>query len=216
MRLVIVARGPAGADAVRRALRYAPSCRVIGWVDVRRPCGVPIGDAAPDVVVIDEEDGDAVLQRAGEVRAAVPDATIALLASRLDAERLADAAAAGVDAAIAKSAPPATVGMLIREVAAGTVFHFTRMAPAARDRSADDAAACLTARELEILGLAASGMSNSRIARSLFVTEQTVKFHLSNVYRKLGLSNRTQAAHFAHVHGLAPAMKPDDALDVAA
>jgi DNA-binding NarL/FixJ family response regulator len=216
MRLVIVARGPAGADAVRRALRYAPSCRVIGWVDVRRPCGVPIGDAAPDVVVLDDEDGDFVLQRAGEVRAAAPDAKIVLLAADLEQDRLADAAAVGVDAAIAKSAPPATVGMLIREVAAGTVFHFARIPPAARDRTTDDAAACLTARELEILGLAAGGSSNSRIARSLFVTEQTVKFHLSNVYRKLGLSNRTQAAHFAHVHGLAPEMPADDRLEVAA
>ena len=48
----------------------------------------------------------------------------------------------------------------------------------------------------------ASGASNDRIACDLWVTEQTVKFHLSNVYRKLGVSNRTQASHYAHLHGL--------------
>ena len=53
----------------------------------------------------------------------------------------------------------------------------------------------LTARELEILRLVASGNSNRRIAQRLWVTEQTVKFHLSNVYRKLGVANRTEASH---------------------
>jgi len=52
----------------------------------------------------------------------------------------------------------------------------------------------LTAREVEILKKVAEGQSNADIAESLWVTEQTVKFHLSNVYRKLGVANRTQAA----------------------
>ena len=45
-------------------------------------------------------------------------------------------------------------------------------------------------------------MTNGQIARELWVTEQTVKFHLSNVYRKLGVSNRTQASRYAHMNGL--------------
>ena len=60
----------------------------------------------------------------------------------------------------------------------------------------------LTRRELEILQLVAEGYSNSQLAKMLWVTEQTVKFHLSNVYRKLGVSNRTQASHFAHMNRL--------------
>ena len=52
----------------------------------------------------------------------------------------------------------------------------------------------LTAREVEILKKVAEGQSNADIAKSLYVTEQTVKFHLSNVYRKLDVANRTQAA----------------------
>ena len=50
----------------------------------------------------------------------------------------------------------------------------------------------LTRRELEILALVAEGKSNSTIARELWVTEQTVKFHLSNIYRKLDVANRTE------------------------
>ena len=60
----------------------------------------------------------------------------------------------------------------------------------------------LTAREREILRLVSDGLTNGQIARELWVTEQTVKFHLSNVYRKLGVSNRTQASRYAHMNGL--------------
>lgn len=64
------------------------------------------------------------------------------------------------------------------------------------------AAAHLTKREVEILRLAAEGRSNSEIAQALWVTEQTVKFHLSNIYRKLGVSNRTGASRWAQQNGL--------------
>ena len=90
--------------------------------------------------------------------------------------------------------------MLVREVAAGHVYH--AFGPAAKQAAIPDAADGLTAREREILGLVAAGLPNGHIARQLWVTEQTVKFHLSNIYRKLGLANRTQASHYAHMHGL--------------
>ena len=50
--------------------------------------------------------------------------------------------------------------------------------------------------------LAVEGYSNAQLAKMLWVTEQTVKFHLSNVYRKLEVSNRTEAARWAQLHGL--------------
>jgi len=60
----------------------------------------------------------------------------------------------------------------------------------------------LTRREREILRLVGEGHSNLQLAQLLCVTEQTVKFHLSNVYRKLEVSNRTGASRWAQVHGL--------------
>ena len=50
--------------------------------------------------------------------------------------------------------------------------------------------------------LTAEGYTNGRIARELWVTEQTVKFHLSNTYRKLGVANRTEATRYAYLHNL--------------
>ena len=66
----------------------------------------------------------------------------------------------------------------------------------------------LTSRELEVLRLVAAGSTNGEIAQKLWVTEQTVKFHLSNVYRKLEVGNRTEASHYAHVNGLLGAPQP--------
>jgi DNA-binding NarL/FixJ family response regulator len=116
----------------------------------------------------------------------------------MDAGGLAEAAGAGIDAAIAKQLDPVSFGTLVREVSAGNVFHSFAPTPAAEPATRDG----LTARELEILRLVAAGASNGRIARTLWVAEQTVKYHLSNIYRKLGVANRTQASHYAHVHQL--------------
>jgi DNA-binding NarL/FixJ family response regulator len=76
--------------------------------------------------------------------------------------------------------------------------------------AATDALETLTKRELEILRLVSEGHTNLQLARMLWVTEQTVKFHLSNIYRKLEVSNRTEASRWAQTHGLLP-MVPEAA-----
>jgi DNA-binding NarL/FixJ family response regulator len=71
---------------------------------------------------------------------------------------------------------------------------------AAQKESAD--VSILTKREREILALVAEGHSNSAMAKQLWVTEQTVKFHLANIYRKIGVPNRTAASRWAHERGM--------------
>jgi DNA-binding CsgD family transcriptional regulator len=66
----------------------------------------------------------------------------------------------------------------------------------------------LTRREVEILRLVAEGHSNSTLAKMLWVTEQTVKFHLANIYRKLNVANRTEASRWAHLNGMLAASIP--------
>jgi DNA-binding NarL/FixJ family response regulator len=213
IRVVIVADHPLTAEAIRRGLRHAPACEVIGYVDARRSDVSPITEAGPNVVLIDEaETLNGTLTRVREVRAAASEAKLILLASDMDAFWLTEAANAGIDAAVAKNVDLTALGLLVREVAVGNVFHaFDRRSDAPVERN-DRAAEGLTGRELEILCMVASGASNGRIARELWVTEQTVKFHLSNLYRKLDVSNRTEASHYAHVHGLVsrtPAVERD-------
>jgi DNA-binding NarL/FixJ family response regulator len=68
--------------------------------------------------------------------------------------------------------------------------------------STTNGATVLTKREMEILRLASEGLSNSQMAKMLWVTEQTVKFHLSNIYRKIDVRNRTEASRWAQLHGV--------------
>jgi DNA-binding NarL/FixJ family response regulator len=201
MIVVIVTDNGFAAEAIRRSFRGASGVRVAGYVDGRHPCGGAIAEARPDVVVVDEMTWSAnALARISEVRRAAPATKIIVLTAEPDADWLGDAVRAGADAAIAKTVQPTTLGLLVREIWAGTVRHAfaTRRAAAPAESSHSK----LTPRELEILQLVAGGASNGLIARQLWVTEQTVKFHLSNVYRKLGVGNRTEASHVAHLDGL--------------
>jgi DNA-binding NarL/FixJ family response regulator len=202
MRVLIVADNPVSAEAIRREMRPTVSFKILGYVDGRRPCAAAVAEARPDVVMVDDMNSrEAALASVREARAGAPDAKLVLLSGSMDAGWLAEASRAGIDAAVAKAVRPISLGALVREVVAGNVFQ-TFAQPTVPEQSVPPACAGLTTRELEILILVASGASNNRIASDLWVTEQTVKFHLSNVYRKLGVSNRTQASHYAHLHGL--------------
>ena len=128
------------------------------------------------------------------------DSSILLLTMRMEDDAVAKAIDAGVDACVSKSTHLPSLGTLINEIVERNIV--CAMPRAVRDGTVGVAADDLTAREREILGLVADGLTNGNIARELWVTEQTVKFHLSNVYRKLGVSNRTQASRYAHMNGL--------------
>jgi DNA-binding NarL/FixJ family response regulator len=201
MRVLIVTDNPLSASTIRRSLRTASFREVVEcYVDASRPCAKVVAEIAPDVLLVDETrtPGNA-LARIAEARAALPDLKILLLTSRMDPAWLARATSAGVDAAISQTPIALSLGALVREVAAGNVFHAFSVP---RAEPAPATFPDLTSRELEILRRVAAGAPNSAIARQLWITEQTVKFHLSNVYRKLGVSNRTEASHRAYVHGL--------------
>jgi DNA-binding NarL/FixJ family response regulator len=202
MLLVIVTDNGFAAEAIRRSFRNTSGVHVAGYVDGRRACGTAVAKAQPDVVIVDEMTWAAsALARIAEIRTAVPSAKIIALSSQPGADWVEEAARSGAHAAIAKTVQPGTLALLVREIWAGTIHHAfaTPRAPASAAREH----ASLTPRELEILRLVAAGASNAGIARQLWVTEQTIKFHLSNVYRKLEVSNRTEASHYAHVNGLA-------------
>ena len=105
---------------------------------------------------------------------------------------------------VVKTAHSDDVGVAIRQTFTPSLF-LPSVASASNGNGAMDshpAADILTKREREILKLVAEGHSNSQLARMLWVTEQTVKFHLSNIYRKLEVANRTEASRWAQLHGL--------------
>jgi DNA-binding NarL/FixJ family response regulator len=178
-------------------------------VDGRKSCYAATAEAQPDVVVLDEMTRrELAPTRAREIRSAAPDAKLVVLTGDMDTSWLSESVEAGVHAAISKSLHPRAIAMLIHEICSGTVYHAFVHCQA--EPAAVATHTVLTRRELEILRFVAKGTSNGAIARRLWVTEQTVKFHLSNVYRKLGVANRTEASHYAHVHRLFEPATPVD------
>jgi DNA-binding NarL/FixJ family response regulator len=213
-RALIVAENPLSATAIRRVLRDASMRDVIGFVDANRPCGAAVVELAPDIVIVDEtRPYENVLARIAEIRAALREVKIVLLSTAMDPVLLGRAIAAGADAAVCKTPHSLCLGALVREVAAGNVFHAFSASPPVAQLPAP-VLSRLTTRESEILRLVAAGASNGVIGRQLWITEQTVKFHLSNVYRKLDVANRTQASRYVYENGLVelpirPAIVPD-------
>src|ERR671934_1889552 len=101
---------------------------------------------------------------------------------------------------IVKSVTPADLPSALRQAAEGTVFTAIGLPEDGASAAAKEAG--LTERELVILDALARGLSNSAIGKELWVAEQTVKFHLTNIYRKLGAANRTEAVRRAYELGL--------------
>jgi DNA-binding NarL/FixJ family response regulator len=197
-RLMIVTDNSFAAQSIRLALRQTVGFQMIGFVDGMQPIAARAAEARPDVVVIDDmQETEHTIARLEELTATVPDAKRILLALRMDEVALAAAFEAGAEAVISKAMHPVSLATVLREIARDTVVHAPTRKP-----TVVRADCPLTDRELEILRLVAEGYTNGRIARELWVTEQTVKFHLSNTYRKLGVANRTEASRYAHVNHL--------------
>lgn len=199
--MIAIALVTTDRDSGRRvlaALRVTTGCSVT-CLDGSRPFAKAVAMARPDVVVVDTGSaGESLPADAHELRAVVPSAKLVFLLARLDHASLAAAAVSGVDVALSRRTDPASLGILVREIGAG---HVEPVAPSTRGTAARPHHG-LSARELQVLRMAAGGTSNARIARTLWITNGTVKYHLSNIFRKLGVANRTEASHYAHFHRL--------------
>jgi DNA-binding NarL/FixJ family response regulator len=144
---------------------------------------------------------------------AQPDLKAIVVSDDADTEAIEAAFAAGAAIYCVKTAEQEDLASAIRQVFERSIYiaNGNGYEPAPRPSiEAESVAQKLTRRELEILRLVAEGHSNSQLARMLWVTEQTVKFHLSNIYRKLKVANRTEASRWAQLNGLLPARREED------
>jgi DNA-binding NarL/FixJ family response regulator len=184
-----------------------------------------VGELRPDVlltdVVMPGVDGIEVIRR---LRAAGADVGILVLTSFSGAEQVIPAIQAGADGYLLKDAGPAALEDAVRAVHRGepmlapeaAAVVMARVASESDVRASEAAppadhpdVARLTAREREVLAGLGRGLSNRELAAELFVSEKTIKTHVSSVLAKLRLSDRTQAALFAVRVGIAdPRVEP--------
>jgi DNA-binding NarL/FixJ family response regulator len=186
--------------AVGAALANAADIEIVGEASSGSEVLPLVGRTAPDVVLLDLRMPDMDGLRCLELLAERHPAVKSIVLSGNDDSAAVDASLArGAVAFIHKTIDPGDLAAVIRQAIAGNVFF------AVSDRTPAEAAHSdldLTPRETEILLALVDGHSNKEIAGQFWLSEQTIKYHLTNIYRKLGVSSRTEAVRQAYEHGL--------------
>ena len=186
---------------IRRALEETDDFDVVGEAHSGAQVLPLVSRTRPDVVLLDmrmpDLDGLAVLAR---LRQRHPEVKVVILSATTDEQVIQTALRRGASAYVIKSVNPVDLPAALRQAIDGTVFHAVGLPE--RGQEAEAKAAGLTDRELSILKAVARGLSNEAIGKELWVSEPTVKFHLTNIYRKLGVANRAEATRYAYAHGL--------------
>jgi DNA-binding NarL/FixJ family response regulator len=204
-RLVVVTDNPMLVGAIRAGMCDGQAFRLLGYLDPRRASPARIREAGAEVVLVDEtESTEQTIELVRAIGEADPRIAVVLLAMRMDGERLARAFEAGASSAILKDIHPRALATVLEAALKGHIVHSPAAVEALGEMPAPLSSEhlSLTPRELSILRLVAAGAANREIAQQLWITRQTVKFHLSNVYRKLGVNNRTGACRYAHLNGV--------------
>ena len=201
MRVVIADDHRLILDGIRRALEADGGFDIVGETQSGTQVLPLVARTQPDLVVLDlrmpNMDGLACLD---EIRRRYPDVKVVMLSASTSQDLIETALRRGASAYILKTVDPTDLPSTLREALSGNVFSTTGIGES--DEPTGAKAAGLTEREITILKLLAHGRSNEEIARELWVAQQTVKFHLTNIYRKLGVKNRTEATRYAYQQGL--------------
>jgi DNA-binding NarL/FixJ family response regulator len=200
MRVLIADDHKLIVDGIKRSLEESSGFEVVGEASSGSKVLPMVGQTNPDLVLLDlRMPGADGLTCLAKIRKQYPNVKVVVLSVSTDETVIKTALKRGASAYIVKSINPIDLPSALRQAMDGTV-HSAMGLPDAGDNAAR--AAGLTERETSILSALARGLSNEAIGKELWVTEQTVKFHLTNIYRKLGVSNRTEAARLAYQHGL--------------
>ncbi len=176
--------------------------RVVGQAENGRRAVELSGDLRPDVVLMDLSmpvmDG---VEATRELLQAQPDSIVVVLTSFSDHQRVGEALRAGAVGYLLKDCDPGDLLAAVRAAAQGHAPLDPRVARALLPSvNAASPAAGISAREMQVLRLAARGLANKQIGRSLGISERTVKAHLGKVFRHIGVSDRTSAALWAREH----------------
>ena len=202
LRLVVADDHGLMIEAVKIALDARDDFEIVGVAETGSQV-LPVAQGTkPDLVLLDLRmpgmDGLTCIRL---LRERMPAVKIAVL-SGVDSDAMAEEAIRlGANAFISKQVDPDELPHALTAAYEATVHEPIGRSerqgglPAVRE-------AGLTERELEILRALGAGRSNREIAKQLWLAEQTVKFHLTNIYRKLNVSSRTEAVHWAYRHGV--------------
>jgi DNA-binding NarL/FixJ family response regulator len=194
-------------DAVKLVFDEAEDVDLVGEVGNGNDLLPLLARVEADVVLLDVQlpglDGLGCLEAVAEHH---PHVKVAMLSAVEDPQVIESAFRRGARAYILKSVNPFDLPATIRQIVDESVIHRALAAP---DGSASPKRVTgLSEKEMAVLAELANGYTNKQIAARLWLSEQTVKFHLRNIYRKLGIKSRTEALRYAYEHDLASSSTP--------
>lgn len=190
-------------EGIKQLLEFDGNIEVVSEAANGVECLDKLEKNIPDVLLLDinmpEKNGLEVLD---EIKKKEYDLKVLILTVHNELEYLLKAVDIGVDGYILKDSESAELKRAIQSVLAGESYIQASLIPALNNRLANrdidkDKIDMLTNRELEVLIQVANGMINKEIATNLNISERTVKNHVSNIFKKIDVSDRTQAAVFA-------------------
>jgi DNA-binding NarL/FixJ family response regulator len=188
-------------EAMRVSLESEGDIAVVGEADSGAHVLNLVGQTGPDVVLLDVRmpgvDGLTVLE---QLRERYPSVAVVMFSGIDDPALVRAALERGAAAFVLKHVEPRDLAAAVRQVVNGAIFRPLDLLGSVKQEARESVG--LSKRELSILEALQSGGSNHEIAKELFLAEQTVKFHLTNIYRKLGVSTRTEAVRYAYANGL--------------
>ena len=203
IKILVADDHPMLREGLVAVLGTQPDFEVVGEAATGNEAVRSVEELEPDVVLLDLEmpelDGVKVLERLRE--GGVETRAIVFTAYDTD-ERILGALRAGARGYLLKGASRGEIFDAIRVVHSGGSLLQPVVTRRLLRRMSRDEAESLTPREIEVLSLLARGLKNSEIAGRLFITERTVKFHVSSLLGKLGAANRTEAVTIAAGRGL--------------
>jgi DNA-binding NarL/FixJ family response regulator len=211
MRVLIADDHPLILAGIKRALEEDDQFEVVAEARIGSQVLPLVSQTKPDLALLDlrmpEMDGLTCLDR---IRKEHPRVKVVILSVSTDPEVVQTVLNHGAAAYVVKSVNPIDLSSALRQALEGTVFSAVGLPEKTAQEDAVKAAG-LTERETTILKALARGLSNEAIGKELWVAQQTVKFHLTNIYRKLDVKNRTEAARYAYEHGLIDSPQSDHA-----
>ena len=189
---------------IRRTLEHVDDMEVVGEARTGAELMQLIARRMPDLVLMDlKMPGITGVDAIERIRQGWPEVTTVILSACDDRPTIDAALRAGANAYVLKSAHTVDIASVLRQASSGAVFHSPTVTASNRATSDASARPPLTERERSILSAVASGLTTAAISRDLWISEHTIKFHLTNIYRKLGVVNRAGAVRYALEHGIA-------------
>jgi DNA-binding NarL/FixJ family response regulator len=189
---------------VRRTLEGNDDIEVAGEAHSGPELLALIERRRPDVVLMDlmmpGVDGPSCIE---EIAEKWPHVKVVVLSACDDPPSVNGALAAGASAYIVKTVNAVDIASVLRQAHSGAVYHAPSAGAPRTANPSEPQADTLTERETAILAAVARGLTTKSISGELWVSEHTVKFHLTNIYRKLGVSNRSEAVRYAIENGIA-------------